>query len=225
MERPVHIGARTSKSTVRLLSAFVLVPALLLLSCAFFPVREARPASAGPDGLNKITPDGGRVLAKVPFYPQKKYQCGPAALAEVLNYYGAKTTPDTIARDIYSKTARGTLDLDMPFYANRAGFAASQYHGSASDIKREIDRGRPLIVLLDYGFWVYQHGHYMVVTGYDKKGIIAHTGERPFEHIAWGDFLPPWEKTGCWTLLIKKTPKKAPSAGGNEVKNNDAGRK
>lgn len=28
------------------------------------------------------------IIKKVPFYPQETFQCGPASMAEVLNYWG-----------------------------------------------------------------------------------------------------------------------------------------
>ncbi|HLB02506.1 MAG TPA: C39 family peptidase, partial [Nitrospiria bacterium] len=36
----------------------------------------------------------------VPFYPQKEYQCGPASLAAVLNYFGQAVSPEEIAEAI-----------------------------------------------------------------------------------------------------------------------------
>lgn len=183
-----------------IISVFFMVPAAFLSSCA--------------SGRSKVSPEispravnAGRVLRGVPFYPQKDYQCGPVSLAEVMNYYGAKTSPGRIARVIWSKTARGTLDIDMPLYPARAGFRAKQYRGSVRDLEKNIAHGRPLVVFVDYGFWVYQQGHFMVVVGYDRDGIIVHSGRTPFLHVPWDEFLGPWKKTGYWTLLI--TPKRA----------------
>ncbi|MDA8172430.1 MAG: C39 family peptidase [Nitrospiraceae bacterium] len=190
---------------------FVLGPALLLFSCAAGGLKVS--AQPGKYGARVI--EGAHVIENVPFYPQKEHQCGPASLAEVMNYYGAKTTASAIAGDIYSKTARGTLDIDMPLYAGRAGFMARQYRGAPGDIRKEIDRGRPLVVFVDYGFWVYQQGHFMVVVGYDKDGIVAHTGATPFKHVAWREFLGPWKKTGFWSLLI--IPKNAGSNTGSQI--------
>ncbi len=150
-----------------------------------------------PGGLQSA-----RILQKVPFYPQGDHQCGPASMAEVLNYFGAKTTPEGVASSIYSKTARGTLGIDMLIYPAHAGFKASQYSGGQRDIVSKIDRGLPLIVFVDYGFWVYQRGHFMVVVGYDANGPVVHSGDEPFEHIPWEEFMAPWKRTGYWTLLI-----------------------
>ena len=37
----------------------------------------------------------------VSFYPQTEYQCGPASLAAVLNYWGKSVSPEEIAEAIF----------------------------------------------------------------------------------------------------------------------------
>lgn len=138
----------------------------------------------------------------VPFHPQKAYQCGPASLASVLNYYGTDASPDEIAQNIYSASAGGTLNIDMVLYAERKGLKARQYSGNIRDIKENVDSGNPLIVMVDYGFSVYQRNHFMVVVGYSQNGIIAHSGGRRFKVIQYRDFEKTWRKTNLWSLLV-----------------------
>lgn len=142
------------------------------------------------------------VIENVPFYPQQAYQCGPAALAGVLNYWRLGVSTEDIAGDIYSKSAKGTLDVDMVFYAKKKGFKARQYEGSVADVKRNIDLGYPVIVLVDYGFWVCQQGHFMVVVGYNENGILANSGTERLRFISFKDFLRSWKRTKRWTMLI-----------------------
>lgn len=144
------------------------------------------------------------LINKVPFYPQDDYQCGPASLAGVLNYLGVGVTPDDIAKDIYSSSARGTLNIDMVIYANKKGLYALQYIGSWDDLKAKINDGYPLIVLVDYGFSVYQANHFMVVVGYNDEGVIANSGKTEHMFIDKEKFLKAWKRTNYWTLLIKQ---------------------
>lgn len=163
----------------------------LLFSCARAPdIREAIPP---------------HIIKNVPFYPQEKYQCGPAALAGVLNYWQAGVSPADIAAEVYSESARGTLDIDMILCAQRKGLHATQYTGNLNDIRHNIDLGYPMIVLVDYGFWLYQQNHFMVVVGYNKKGILANSGTEHRRFIPFKGFLKSWRKTACWTMLV--TPK------------------
>lgn len=142
------------------------------------------------------------IIENVPFYPHQRYQCGPASLAGVLNYWGVSVSPRDIAAEIYSEAAGGTLNVDMILYAQGKGLKASQYQGTLEDIKRNIEQGYPIIVLVDQGFWVYQKDHFMVVVGYNENGIVVNSGSEPLKFIPLKDFLRSWERTGFWTLLI-----------------------
>jgi len=178
--------------TFRCLSSLILFLILpWLTSCA------ATSPSKGPEAF--------RVIQKVPFYSQKAYQCGPASLAGVLNYWRLPVPPEVIATEIYSQSAKGTLNLDLALYARERGFKATSYPGSVEDIRKKIDSGFPLIVLVDYGFLVYQQNHFMVIIGYGEEGILVNSGKHQHQFIPYNSFLRTWEKTKFWTLLI--TPK------------------
>jgi ABC-type bacteriocin/lantibiotic exporter with double-glycine peptidase domain len=153
---------------------------------------------------DKVRVDSGRVIEGVPYYPQERYQCGPASLASVLNYWGIKVSPEEIASDIYSKTAKGTLDIDMISYVLGKGLEADIFAGGMKDITRSIDEGNPLIVLVDYGFWVYQQNHFMVVVGYNSNGVIVNSGSERLKFILSGDFMKLWKKTNFWILSVRR---------------------
>ena len=122
----------------------------------------------------------------------------------MLGYRGVSVAPEEIAAKIYSGSARGTLNVDMVLYALTLGFDASSYSGGLEDLRERIDSGHPLIVLVDYGFSLYQANHFMVVTGYRDDGVIVNSGKEERKLIPMGDFLRSWERTKFWTLLIKR---------------------
>lgn len=165
---------------------------LLVFSSLFF--------CAGPSPFPEAKT--ARVIEQVPFYPQEMYQCGPASLAGVLNFWGARVSPEGIAEEIYSKSAGGTLTLDMILYAKKMGFDVGQYQGSYDDVHKNVDSGVPLVVMVDTGFWIYQQNHYMIVIGYDEKGVIVHSGRKPHRFLPLKEFLKTWKKTNYWTLRI-----------------------
>jgi len=155
---------------------------------------------AGPS--SNLSGQPARVIDGIPFFPQEEFQCGPASLAGVLNYYGWKVSPAEIAAEIFSRQARGTLDMDMVFYARKKGLRAEKYRGTFEDLQAQINSRRPLIVLIDQGFWVYQSHHFMVVVGYDGGGIIVNSGKEERKFISRDSFSKTWEKTKFWTLRI-----------------------
>jgi ABC-type bacteriocin/lantibiotic exporter with double-glycine peptidase domain len=121
----------------------------------------------------------------------------------VLNYWGLKVTPDEIAGEIYSDSARGTLSIDMVLYAQKKGLMAAQYEGNMDDLRKNIDSGYPVIVLVDYGFSFIQANHFLVVIGYNEHGVVVNSGKDKNKFISERDFMKSWKKTGFWTLLIK----------------------
>jgi ABC-type bacteriocin/lantibiotic exporter with double-glycine peptidase domain len=182
------LHAMSSKSPTALKVTLTTV-FILLLSCAASPRFDDQGDS--------------NILQSVPFYQLKAHQCGPASLASVLNFWGIAVSPADVADEIYSETAGGSLTLDMMWYAERKGLKARQYKGSIDDIKRHVDMGHPLIVMIDYGFWVYERNHFMVVVGYNEDGVIVNSGSGYPELLAFEDFLRVWRRTRFWTLLIK----------------------
>ncbi len=147
-----------------------------------------------------------RIIDHVPFHLQEDFQCGPASLAAVLNFWGVPVTPEEIARDIYSPSARGTLTLDMIGFPEKKGMKAVHYQGNMEDIRNKIESGYPLIVLVDLGVLVYQQNHFMVVVGYEGNSVVVHSGKEPLKRIPLKNFMKTWAKTKFWTLWIKPLP-------------------
>jgi ABC-type bacteriocin/lantibiotic exporter with double-glycine peptidase domain len=169
------------------------------LSLIFLALTCLSSCTATPhlNGLKSL-----RLIKNVPFFPQETYQCGPASLAGVLNHWGVPVTQEDIASEIYSRSAKGTLNIDMVLYAEKKGLKADSYEGSVKDLKDKIDLGFPIIVLVDYGFWVYQQNHFMVVVGYEEKGIIANSGRERLKTISLKEFIKSWRRKNFWTLWI-----------------------
>jgi ABC-type bacteriocin/lantibiotic exporter with double-glycine peptidase domain len=138
----------------------------------------------------------------VPFIQQDSQFCGPAALASVMSYYGAPVDQKIIGSRVYSEKLQGALITDLERYARDAGFETNSGRGTVGGLKAEIDRRRPVIVLVDRGFWVLSRTHYLVVFGYDDEGFIAHDGFSASKHYRYDEFLDSWGKMGNAYLLI-----------------------
>ena len=128
-------------------------------------------------------------LDSVPFYPQKAYQCGPAALAMVLEWSGINVDPDTLVPEVFTPSHKGSLQSALIGTARRHSRIAYPI-SSLSDMLTEVAAGHPVIVLQNLGLSWYPVWHYAVVVGYDlPQGIvILHSGvtrERRFlsEHL------------------------------------------
>ncbi|MBI5599904.1 MAG: C39 family peptidase [Deltaproteobacteria bacterium] len=162
--------------------------------------------------FDSIEADSGRGLASVikgvPFFPQKELMCGPASLADVLNYYGMKTSLEEVSKGVYRPELKGTLSIDMLLYAKDKGFEADFYSGGIEDLKKRVRDGTPPILFLNLGFASYPIGHYIVVTGFsDPDGVvIVHSGLERDKVMSYKELAGAWSKTGFSTLLI--TPRR-----------------
>lgn len=147
----------------------------------------------------------GRYLTGVPFIPQREDYCGPASLAMVLRYWGEAVDQDRIGADLYLPSAKGTLNLELEFYARRRGLRAESSEGTLAGLKTEIDEGRPVIVFQDQGIGPLAFPHFLVVIGYDetRELIIAHSGVTENRLVPYREFLWTWGKKGNWTLRIR----------------------
>ena len=142
---------------------------------------------------------------RVPFYPQTQYQCGPASLAAVLNYWGRDVTPDRIVKEIYRPPMKGILNADLWQYAKSQNLRATIEHGSWEFLERHVSLNRPVIAFVNFGLQQVPMGHFLVVVGLDPndKSVITYSGLNKDERIPYEGFKAAWEKTDYWSLLIE----------------------
>jgi ABC-type bacteriocin/lantibiotic exporter with double-glycine peptidase domain len=143
-----------------------------------------------------------RLIENVPFFTQSDFQCGPSSLAGVLNYYGKNISPSKIAERIFKEKVRGTLSIDLALFARDQGLVAEWYTGDMRDLRKNIDRNRPLIAMVDLGWGPVQKPHYLVVVGYGPKGVIVNSGAHQHKLVAWNRFQNQWNRSYLWTLRI-----------------------
>ncbi len=185
----------------------VALGSLLFLGCAgqSRAVGDFGASGTETSGRVSVAPnDPGLLHMAVPFFPDDTDQCGPAVLASVLTYWGIQTDPVALKEEIYLPRLKGTLPLDLLLAAQARGLAAEIYRGSLNDLKAQLAAGHPLVVLLDLGFAIFPQGHYVVVTGYDdqRQGVYVHSSLDKDVFVPYERFLPSWDKTGRWTLLV-----------------------
>jgi len=156
-------------------------------------MRQTRPAGL-PDRIE---------LAKVPFFPQKDYQCGPAALATALADAGVKVTPDDLVGQVYLPARHGSLQVEMLAAARRYGIVSYRLAPRFEDMLREVAAGNPVTVLQDYGVWPVSLWHYAVVVGYDyQKGeLLLRSGEKPKLSIPFAVFEYTWKESEYWAMV------------------------
>lgn len=168
---------------------------LLVAGCAAFGPGPAMPKPPS-------TP-AKAFLSTVPFYVQKKYQCGPAALAMALGWAGVKTHPDHLVSTVYTPGRKGSLQSGLVTAARRHGRLAVPLHGMECLI-REVAVGRPVIVLQNLGLGWLPRWHYAVVVGYDmdQRVVVLHTGVTASRRVGLKTFMLSWKRSNYWGLGV-----------------------
>lgn len=143
-------------------------------------------------------------IQNVPFIRQKTHFCGPAALSSVMSYYEVKIKQDKIAKAVYTEKLKGALITDLENYAKKANFKTILAAGFTNDLKKNIRNKKPVLALIDVGFWIISLPHYVVIFGYNNKGFITHTGYASHKLIKYNQFQQQWKKMGNVYLVVYK---------------------
>lgn len=142
-------------------------------------------------------------IADAPYYPQEMYQCGPAALATVLTYQGAATTPDALAASVYLPGREGSLQAEMLSAARRAGYVAYLLEPRLDDVLREVATGTPVVVLQNLTFSFAPTWHYAVAVGYDigREELVLRSGTTRRLALTLSNFERTWARGSYWAMV------------------------
>ncbi len=142
----------------------------------------------------------------VPFYPQEDYQCGPAALATVLQASSVAVTPDELVSRVYVPARQGSLQIEMLAAARAYGRASYQLAPALEDVLHEVREGRPVLVMQNLGLSWYPQWHYAVVIGYDldNKELILRSGTIKDYRLSVKVFERTWARSEHWAFVVLK---------------------
>lgn len=189
-----------SKRILNHLSCLSLI--LLLIAGLFFGCTGVQKSESPVLPVN-LSP--GVELEKVPFYPQKKYQCGPSSLAMALTYSDMPITPEALESQVYTPSQKGSLQMAMIGATRRQGRIAYPIHGLNS-LWPELAAGHPVIVLQNLGLSWMPVWHYAVVVGFDfpENYIILRSGVTERKKISFATFEKTWAHSDYWGMLVLK---------------------
>lgn len=190
----------------RLLLA-VLAPLVLVLSaCASLP-RPDYGASTQAAGVAQVE------LTAVPFFAQDDYQCGPAALATILQHAGKDRTPQQLIEQVYLPARQGSLQLELLGAARRAGTVPYVLRGDPQDLLKEVRAGHPVLVLQNLRWRALPQWHYAVVVGYDLVAgtITLRSGTERRLVMGLDAFDRSWALADRWAL-VALPPERLPAS-------------
>lgn len=144
-------------------------------------------------------------LAQVPFFPDDQYQCGPAALAAVMNHGGAKVSAESLVPQVWLPSRKGSLQVEMLATPRRHGLVSLRLEPRYADLLREVAAGNPVVVLQDVSMvsplptW-----HYAVVNGFDYESgtIYLRSGLQFRQEMPFTYFERTWLPGGYWAMVV-----------------------
>lgn len=152
----------------------------------------------------RIPPDTSVLLDDTPFFAQEEYQCGPAALAMVLGASEVDIHPDALAPRTYLPQRRGSLQLELLGASRKYNRLPFVIENTLVALIEELQAGRPVLVLQNYGLESMPAYHYAVVIGVKEKSIILRSGTTRELHMNVSAFLMSWIRSGSWGMVILK---------------------
>ncbi|WP_372681462.1 PA2778 family cysteine peptidase [Desulfosarcina sp.] len=146
---------------------------------------------------------GQHLLTAVPFFSQKAYQCGPAAIAMALSWSGVPITPQELVPEVFTPSKKGSLQPALVAAARRHDRIAYLLIDPTS-LSDEIAAGHPVVVLQNLGLSWYPVWHFAVVVGLDftDKVVILHSGTTPHKRTSFKTFAFTWSRSDYWGLLV-----------------------
>lgn len=190
----------TRRAPWRAFGARALLAVLLLIALAGLG------GCAGPSAITRLPTDWpARVeLSSTPFFPQTEHQCGPAALATVLNAAGRTVAPSALTAEVFLPGRAGSLQAELVAAARARGVLPVETGPALDDVLAETAAGRPVLVLQQQGIGPWPYWHYAVVIGYDRprQRVLLRSGvdERLEQRAA--VFEATWARGGHWALVL-----------------------
>ena len=171
------------------------VLALALTGCA---AQEPRLATDLPSGRPSRVE-----LVETPFFPQREYQCGPAALATLLASAGLAVQPDELVAEVYIPGRRGSLQAEMIAATRSRGLLPYVVPPSLEALLAQLAAGQPVLVLQKTGAGPWPGWHYAVVVGYDTDAqrVVLRSGTEARLEMPAARFLATWDRAERWALV------------------------
>jgi hypothetical protein len=178
-----------------------LCAAALAIGCAPTYVGSARPFAKATFAREP----GWVAVGGVPeLRQQEELDCGPTAVAMVLDFWGRPATIGDVRADSGAQPDDGVQAGTLRDVVRERGLFAFLFEGTVDDLERELGAGRPVVVGLAKRYSNGVYAHYEVVAGLHRaRGLVVTVDPgRGWTVNTLDGFLREWEPTHNLTLVV-----------------------
>lgn len=153
-------------------------------------------------------------LDATPFFPQERYQCGPAALATVLAAAAVDVQAESLVAEVYLPGRQGSLQPELVAVTRRHDRVPYVLPPSTAALLEALEGGYPVLVLQKLGAGPFPGWHYAVAVGYDavRDRVVLRSGTERRKEMSARHFLATWDRAGRWALLAVQPGTVPPAA-------------
>jgi hypothetical protein len=149
-----------------------------------------------PPNVAEIEAGGAAIeLTETPFFPQERYQCGPAALATAISSSGVAVDLRELVDRVYLPDRQGSLQVEMLAATRSAGRIPYVIDGTLQVLWNELAAGRPIVVLQNLG----------------RKEVVLRSGIEQRRVTSLATFLRTWGRGDYWGFVVLR-PEELPTA-------------
>lgn len=157
-----------------------------------------------PDHIRQLPEQTQTIeLHETPFFPQERFQCGPAALATVLVSSGVEVSVTDLVDKVYLPGREGSLQVELLAATRTSGRIPYLLDGTLASLYTELDLNRPVLVLQNLGVAALPRWHYAAVVGIDPSAgtVVLRSGTDKRRVTPIRAFLHTWRRSDYWAMV------------------------
>ena len=176
------------------LRRLAIVASLLSLSGCASHVLESTRANDLPVAVE---------LSDTPFHAQEAYQCGPAALATILETTGVDVAAAELVDKVYVPGKKGSYQTELIAATRTYDRIPYVIEPSLDALLAELAAGHVVLVFQNLGVRLFPAWHYAVVIGYDsdEDDIILRSGVTQRQIMSARRFMGSWRRGDYWAMV------------------------